>query len=196
MGTEVHRNSAYVPANGGNRQSSAMIGEIEGILGALNRARVRYLIVGGIAVVLHGHLRTTADLDLVIQLERENVLKAMTALGELGYRPRAPVPAESFAEREIREQWIHEKGLAVFSLWSPKHLTLEIDLFVSEPFDFEAVYERALRVPLEKTEATVIALDDLITLKRRVGRPRDLEDVAALESLRQAEGPGESANDA
>ena len=128
-----------------------MVGEIEAVLDSLNQARVRYLVVGGVAVVLHGYLRTTADLDL-------------------------------------RDRWIREKGLAVFSLWSPAHPTLEIDLFVSEPFDFDAVYSRAIRVPLEKIEATVIALEDLIALKRQVGRPRDLEDVIALESLRETEG--------
>ncbi len=173
-----------------------MVGEIESILDALNRARVRYLVVGGVAVVLHGYLRTTADLDLVIQLERENVRRAMSALSELQYRPRAPVPAEAFAEHSVREQWIREKGLQVFSLWSPVHPTLEIDLFVSEPFDFDAVYSRALRVPLEKTEVIVLALEDLIALKKRVGRPRDQEDIAALESLREAEGQRQDSDDA
>jgi predicted nucleotidyltransferase len=160
-----------------------MVGEIESILDALNRASVRYLVVGGVAVVLHGYLRTTADLDLIIQLDRDNVLRALHALQDHHYRPRAPVVAEEFAEQQVREKWIREKGLAVFTLWSPVHPTLEIDLFVSEPFDFDAVYARALCVPLEKTEATVIALEDLIALKQRVGRPRDLEDIAALESL-------------
>ncbi len=103
-----------------------MVGEIEGILDALNRAHVRCLDVGGVAV-------------------------------------------ENFADQQIREQWIREKGL--------------IDLFVSEPFDFDAVYARALHVRLEKTEATVIALEDLIALKRGASRPRDLEDIAALELL-------------
>src|SRR5574341_688961 len=172
-----------------------MVGEIEGVLDALNRARVRYLVVGGIAVVLHGYLRTTADLDLIVQLERENVLRGMRALSDLEYRPRAPVPAEAFADRELREQWIREKGLAVFSLWSPAHPTLEIDLFVAEPFDFEAVYSRALRVPLKTTEATVIGLEDLIALKRQVGRPRDEEDIAALESVRDAQRRREKGQD-
>jgi predicted nucleotidyltransferase len=162
-----------------------LTGEIEAVLSALNAAHVRYLVVGGVAVVLHGYLRTTADLDLVIQLERSNVLRAMRALASLQYRPRAPVAPEDFAERETREAWIGEKGLTVFSLWSPAHPTLEIDLFASEPFDFEAVYARALRVPLERTEATVIGLMDLIALKKQVGRPRDQEDVAALEALRE-----------
>jgi hypothetical protein len=116
----------------------------------------------------------------------------MRALASLEYRPRAPVAPEDFADRETREAWIREKGLTVFSLWSPAHPTLEIDLLVSEPFDFETVYARALRVPLESIEATVIALEDLIALKKQVGRPRDQEDVAALEVLRDrtpTEGP-------
>ncbi len=164
-------------------ETRSMVGEIESILDALNRAGVRYLVVGGVAVVLHGYLRTTADLDLIIQLDRDNVLRAIHALQDHHYRPRAPIAAEKFAEQDVREQWIREKGLAVFTLWSPAHPTLEIDLFVSEPFNFDAVYARALRVPLEKTDATVIALEDLVALKRGVGRPRDIEDIAALESL-------------
>lgn len=168
-----------------------MVGEIEGVLHALNRAGVRYLVVGGVAVVLHGYLRTTVDLDLVVELKPDNVRRAMRALGDLHYRPRAPVPAEALADPEERERWIREKGLTVFSLWSPAHPTLEVDVFVSEPFDFGVVYARAVRVPLERSEVTVIAFEDLIALKRRVGRPRDQEDIAALESLRDAEGQTE-----
>jgi uncharacterized protein (DUF1330 family) len=74
-----------------------VVGEIERVLAALERAGVRYLVVGGVAVVLHGFLRTTADLDLVIQLDPANVRRALDALTDLGYQPRAPVPAESEA---------------------------------------------------------------------------------------------------
>ncbi len=62
-------------------------------------------------------------------------------------------------------------------------------------FDFEVVYARALRVRLESSEAMVVSLDDLIALKRQVNRPRDQEDVAALEALKgetmQEGGPDE-----
>lgn len=81
------------------------------------------------------------------------------------------------------------------SLWSrPKH---EYNRKGGKgPFDFDAVYARASRVPLEKTEATVIALEDLVALKRGAGRPRDLKAIAALESLtdkgeESREGPDE-----
>ena len=172
-----------------------MIGEIEAVLDALNRARVRYLVVGGVAVVLHGYLRTTADLDLVIHLAPDNALKAVKALTALEYRPRAPVNFEAFAQRDVRESWLREKDLTVFSLWSPVHPTLEIDLFVSEPFDFDVVYARAVRVRLERSEAMVVSLDDLIALKRRANRPRDQEDVAALEALKGEAGQRDVPNE-
>ena len=50
--------------------------DIEAIVGALNGAEARYLIVGGLAVVAHGYVRATVDMDIVLQLERENVLRA------------------------------------------------------------------------------------------------------------------------
>jgi hypothetical protein len=92
-----------------------MVGAIEQVLSALNASRVRYLVVVEVAVVLHGHLRATADLDLVVQLGAENALGAVRALESLGFRP------------------------------------VEVDLFASEPLDFEAAYARSVRVQLTST---------------------------------------------
>lgn len=170
-----------------------MLGPIERVLAALNAAEVRYLVVGGVAVVLHGHLRTTADLDLVIQLQPDNVRRALGALEGLGYRPRAPIPAEAFADPVERLRLRQEKQLTVFSFWSPKEPTFEVDLFASEPFDFEAVHARALRVPLDEIEATVIGMDDLIALKEASGRPRDHTDIGALRALRDVASHGDEA---
>ena len=160
-----------------------MAGDLERTLAALEEARVRYLVVGGVAVVLHGHLRATADLDLVVQLTPDNVERAMGALQRLGFRPRAPVAASQFAQPELREEWIRDKGLTVFSLWSPERPGFEVDLFVQEPFDFDEVYARAVRIELDSCSATVISRLDLIVLKERAARPRDQEDVAALRAL-------------
>lgn len=161
-----------------------MRGDIEAVLGALNEKKVRYLVVGGLAVVLHGYLRTTMDLDLVVQLEPENLRKALQALEGLGYQPVAPVPLLDFAEPRMRESWIREKNMIVFSLWLPDGPVFKVDLFVSEPFDFEATYRRAVQVDLGRTTARVVALEDLIALKREAGRPQDLADLQALERLR------------
>lgn len=167
-----------------------MVGDIERVLLALNRENVRYLVAGGVAVVLHGYLRTTADLDLIVHLESENVLRALRALASLGYRPRAPVAAEDFAEASIRESWIREKNLQVFSFWSNDHPGLEVDLFVREPFDFDAAYTSTEEIRLERTVVRVVPRQLLIEMKRTAGRPRDLEDVEALEALGEETGDG------
>lgn len=166
-----------------------MVLAIEQVLAALEAEKVRYLVVGGVAVVLHGHLRTTADLDLVVELAPDNARRAIAALGALGFRPRAPVQAEQFADARARKAWADEKGLTVFSLWSDRLPEIEVDLFVNEPFRFDEAYARAVRVRLDATTVTVVSLEDLIALKQAAGRPIDLADVEALRALAPGGGP-------
>jgi hypothetical protein len=52
---------------------------------------VRFVVVGGLAVILHGHLRATRDLDLVIDLEPSNCSRGLDALRGIGLRPRPDV---------------------------------------------------------------------------------------------------------
>jgi hypothetical protein len=174
--------------SGSDQGGASIIGAIEQVLVSLNMAQVRYLVVGGVAVVLHGYLRTTADLDLVIQLTPDNIGRAMTALAGLGYRPRAPVTVAQFSDMEVRRTWQRDKGLTVLSFWSDSHPTLEVDLFVQEPFDFDEAYRRAVEVQLDTTSATVVALDDLVALKLSAGRPLDLVDIEALRALGPPDG--------
>lgn len=159
---------------------------VEALIQALNASRVRYLIVGGLAVVAHGYVRFTADVDMVLDLNEENLRKAMTALTALGYRPRAPVALDDFVDATRRESWVREKGLTVFSLYSPEHLATEVDLFVQSPFNFAEAYARAARIEVAKgVPATFVGLEDLIALKRQVGRPQDALDVQQLNALRK-----------
>ena len=160
---------------------------VETIAQTLNDARVRFLVAGGVAVVAHGLVRFTADLDLILDPEPEALKRAVRALASLDYHPRAPVAFEDFASPERRRRWAAEKGLTVFSLFSGVHKETEVDLFLESPLDFEAAYARALTTELPGGPSiTFVSLPDLLDLKRRAGRPRDLEDVAGLESLRPA----------
>ncbi len=162
-------------------------GPFSEIFRVLDEADVRYLAVGGVAVVLHGHLRFTADLDLVLDLTPTNALGAIAALQRLDYRPRAPVPAEDFAKDEVRRKWREEKGLTVFSLWSPSYLGTEVDLFVEEPFDFEEAWSRRLDAVLDDgTTVHVVGMDDLRSLKQTTGRPKDLDDIEKLDQIAHA----------
>lgn len=159
---------------------------LDTIFSALNAANVRYLVAGGFAVVAHGHVRFTADLDLVLDLGEANARRALEVLRSLDFRPRVPVPIEQFADAQSRQSWIETKNMTVFSLFSPLHPATEIDLFVQEPFDFAAAYERAPRLQLGGVAVPVVPLDELLKMKREAGRVRDLQDVAALEQLRDA----------
>lgn len=167
------------------------MGRIEHVLEALSQAEVRYLVVGGVAVVLHGHLRTTLDLDLVVQLDPENLEAALRTLGDLGFQPQAPVALDSFADPRNREAWFHEKNMTVFSLWNPEQQGFAVDLFVQEPFDFPAAYERSALIQIQGSDVHVLSLEDLIAMKRAAGRPQDRLDIESLEGLAQKKRPVE-----
>ncbi len=157
---------------------------IETIIQALEAARVRHLIAGGLAVVAHGLVRFTADLDLILDPDPGALARAIAALQSLGYGPRAPVAFEAFADPATRASWAREKGLTVFTVASPAHPATEIDLFLECPLDFERAHAEALRLELCPGRiATFVSRPDLIALKRRAGRPHDLQDIAGLESL-------------
>jgi hypothetical protein len=131
--------------------------------------------------VAHGHLRYTADVDLVVSPETADIGRAIQALEALGYAPRAPVSFSDFANADRRREWVTTKGLVVFSLASPRHPATEVDLFVEPPFDFEAAFSRAVRFEVAPgVEATFVSREDLIAMKRRAGRPQDFEDIREL----------------
>jgi hypothetical protein len=158
---------------------------VEAIVAALNSHQVQYLIAGGLAVVAHGYVRFTADLDLILAVDPDNLKRAVEGLKELGYRPRAPVPIEQFLDAGLRKQWTAEKGMKVFSLFSASHPATEVDLFLEPPLDFSPAYARAARLEIAPgLEAAFCAIDDLISLKERAGRSVDLQDIVQLQRLR------------
>jgi hypothetical protein len=157
--------------------------DLEQVFAALEGSGARYLVVGGVAVVLHGHLRFTADLDLAVALDTANVDAALSAFEGLGFRPRAPFPLRAFADPEQRADWERNKGLTVFSLWSAEFPGTEIDLFVADPLPFGPAWARRLRVDLGGVTVSVVSLVDLIEMKSRAGRPQDLDDVRQLEAI-------------
>ncbi len=157
---------------------------IEAIIRALNAVDVKYLIVGGIAVNAHGYERLTQDIDLVIGLQPDNIVRGLNALLTIDYHLAIPVTPEEFAERGRREEWRREKGMVVLKLWSDAHRRTTIDVFIYEPFDFALEYQRARWERLAgDTDAPVLAYDALLAMKVEAGRPKDLLDIEALRKL-------------
>jgi hypothetical protein len=157
----------------------------EPVFDALNSESVRYVVVGGVAVVLHGHPRLTADVDLVLDLAPAEALRAIRALDRFGLKPRAPVDPRGFADPEVRRSWIEEKGMTVFTMQDPLDPRRTVDLFVEPPMDFEDLWNRSKVVDMGGTRIRIGSIEDLIEMKRSVGRPQDLLDVEALEELKR-----------
>ena len=126
----------------------------EPIIEALESNEVRYVVVGGFAVVLHGHARLTADIDLVLDLDTEEARKAIEVLTASGLRPTAPA--------------------------DPLRI---VDLFVDNPIEFERLRERSEILDLGSTTVRVASIEDLIEMKRMAGRTKDLEDIEALRAI-------------
>lgn len=149
---------------------------------ALEEHRVRYLFAGGMAVLAHGYLRTTIDIDIVVGLSSDNIRAAFKALESIGYKPRQPIIADQFADEELRESWRREKHMLVLQFWADDKPG--VDVFVYEPFDFEAELERALVDKVDDaTYARFVTVKTLLEMKRDAGRDKDLIDIEALNRL-------------
>ena len=157
----------------------------EEVFRALGDNHVRYLVVGGVALVLHGVVRLTGDLDLMIDLEPANANLFLKVMTDLGYHPKLPVTAADFADPQKRRQWIKEKGMKVFPLIHEKDDFKLIDVFPENPLPFPDVYERGQIVSAGKTNISVISFDDLIALKTLAGREQDKRDVEMLRELKK-----------
>lgn len=156
----------------------------EELLANLAAAGVRFVVVGGVAVVIHGYARLTADVDLVLDLGSENVRRAVDTLTARGLRPMLPVNAADFADPEIRQRWIDHNNLQVFSMVDPTNPILTVDLFAREPLPFEDLWTAAALVELGGRTIRIASLPHLIAMKRMSGRPQDLADIEKLEALR------------
>jgi predicted nucleotidyltransferase len=160
----------------------------EPIFQILNAGGVRYVVVGGLATVLHGYARLTADVDLAVDLAPEEATKMIQALVARGFRPQVPVLPEEFANPTVREVWFREKHMRAFSLVDPTNPMRVVDLLLKPEIPFEELFSRSREVMLNSTKIRIASIDDLIALKRQAGRPQDLADIEQLETIRRQKG--------
>ena len=153
-----------------------------GILNALHDHRVDFVIVGGVAAALHGGSRVTFDLDVVPSLAPESWQSAVDLLWELGARPRIPEPLERIRNVEHVRRWRREEGMLALNFRTGDGST-EVDLLVGESDAFDELKQRAVEVTVDQRTFFVASIDDLISMKRRAGRPQDLLDIAELRKV-------------
>lgn len=161
----------------------------ENVFRTLNKDRVRYVVAGGVAIVLHGHIRFTFDLDLMVDLSSDNLKKFIKTMLALGYKPRAPVRAEDFAVADIRKSWIRDKHMKVFTFHKPsKPEEPPVDVFVQEPIPFKELYRDREIVRAGNLQVPIVSVEHLLKLKIKAGREKDQGDIVTLKKLRKLSG--------
>jgi hypothetical protein len=147
------------------------------LIAVLARHGVDYVVIGGVATQVHGHRRTTMDLDLTPDPSPENLRRLSAALAELEARPR-----DAGAE-EVQILAGDPERLAIAPVVPPlltRHGQIHILKEPKGARGFAEMRERALVVDLDGNQVAIVSLDDLIRMKRSAGRPADLDDIAAL----------------
>jgi hypothetical protein len=150
---------------------------------SLNKESIKYLVGGGIAVNLYGIERATADIDIILKLDKENLLRFINVAKVLGLKPKIPVKVEDLMDEEKRKDWIVNKGMTVFSLYDPKKPFFLLDIFVDVPFNFDEVYKKRKKIKFMDTVIHVVPIDDLIKMKEKSDRAQDRADIFYLRKI-------------
>lgn len=145
----------------------------DSIIDCFNKHNVNYLLVGGHAVNIYGHIRSTADLDLWIDKSENNLSKLYDALVDFGYDQNTCLKGIE----EIKQN----RNIGLFDDDNNK---VDVIQLYSTRLSFQEAYNRKNTINKGDVTLHVISLEDLIDTKIASGRPRDLEDVKELIKLR------------
>jgi hypothetical protein len=151
-----------------------------GLFAVLAGARVRFVVIGGLALLLHGIDRLTADVDLVIDLAPEPASDAVRALTTAGYRPLAPVDPLALADAEQRRQWRTTHNMQVFSFWDSTASRPTVDVLLDPVVPFDELWADAAMVSIGSYSIRIASIAHLIRMKEAAGRPQDRPDVERL----------------
>jgi len=157
--------------------------DFQSIFRELNKLGVDYLVVGGLAVNFHGVPRMTYDIDLMILLEKRNVLKLVSKLTQWGYRLKISVDPKDLADNTKRNSWIRQKNMKAVNFYSETLPIGEIDIVLDSPIAYTRLKRKAIKIRLWDQEIPTISIGDLIELKLHAGRKQDLADVKHLRRI-------------
>jgi hypothetical protein len=142
------------------------------------------VIVGGIAVNLLGSLRSTADMDILVEMSSDNLRKIVSILKKKGYHVKQPVDPMGIADAKTRHEWIIGKNMKAFNFYKEDELK-EIDIIVESPVSFEDARRDITRIKIGETILPVISIDNLIKMKRNTGRSVDKLDIEELRKIKK-----------
>jgi hypothetical protein len=163
--------------------------KIADLLTRLADAEIDFVIVGGLAMQMHGYGRQTYDVDIALAMDDRNLEKFVSLASELELRPVIPEKLESLKDAKQLDTWHKDKGMVAFALRGSGDLIL--DILIRPVVEFTKLRANAVRKSLLGRSFRVAGLDDLLLMKQAAARPKDQIDIIALEKLKRGENPNE-----
>ncbi len=155
----------------------------EDVLKEFQKQKVKYVLVGGIAVNLLGSMRSTSDLDILVEMSNDNLAKVVKIMKKKGYHVKQPVDPMGIADDKIRKDWIHNKNMKAFNFYKEDEFK-EVDIIIDSPVSFGQAAKTAVRIKVGTTMLSVISIDNLIKMKKNAGRLRDRLDITELKKIK------------
>ena len=155
---------------------------------ALGTARVRYVLVGGLALNLHGVERATMDVDVALALDDDNLRRAVGAMQALGMRPIAPIGWDDVLRPGQLARWYDEKHMLALGLRKEHGIAPTVDILTRLSVPFETLSANSEVKDLAGLRVPIASIDDLIALKTGTGRAIDASDIEALRLLQRMRG--------
>jgi hypothetical protein len=141
------------------------------IIDAFKEKKIPFAVVGGYALALQGLVRSTVDVDLVLNLKLSDFSHAEAALKEIGLTSRIPVRAKDVIS--MREEFIEKKNLVEWSFVDFAEPSRQVDIIITE--NLRDLKTTTISVGTRKL--SVATLEELIRMKTVSGRPQDLVDI-------------------
>lgn len=155
----------------------------EEILREFQKQRVKYVLVGGMALNMLGSMRSTADMDILVEMSDQNLKKVIRILTKNGYKVKQPIDPMCMADEITRRDWIENKHMKAFNFYKDQELK-EVDIIIETPVSYEKARKTAMTIKCGRLTLPVISIEHLITMKKKSNRPVDKLDIADLKRIR------------
>ena len=165
-----------------------MNNHIQSILSTLSKNKVKFVVCGGVALVLHGIERLTMDIDIAVPMDADNLQTLITTLKNIGMTPRAPIPAESLLDPDKRKIMAEEKDALVFTFIDIQNPYKQVDIFIGSDDLYSNLIKDAAAVKIQDAMIDIISIANLIKMIEEIRSPRekDILDIHELQKLLKA----------
>jgi len=150
---------------------------IQEVVGALEELKVKYAIIGGYALAMHGIIRSTVDVDLVIQLTEKDLTAAQLAFAKIGLTSQLPLKAKDIAN--FRLEYIANRNLKAWSFVDYSNPLRVVDILLTKSVKDIKIVKKSLG----GKKINVASLQDLLKLKQAAGREQDLLDIKSIKEV-------------